>query len=75
MISYSSPTSKLSPIALTISCPPQVLAAVDAMRQAALGGPGVGAGRTAEEEALMLEEVPEDKESEIAEGTPSPTSL
>jgi|LauGreSuBDMM15SN_2_FD.fasta_scaffold54285_2 hypothetical protein len=39
------------------------------MKQAALGGPGVGAGRTAEEEALMLEEV---ASAGILDGTDSP---
>jgi hypothetical protein len=42
----------------------QVLAAVDAMKAAALGGAGGGAGgRTAEEEARMIEEVSWNKAS------------
>ena len=40
--------------------PPQVLAAVEAMKQAAAFGPGLGGGKTAEEEARMVEEVRQD---------------
>ena len=41
----------------TLTSYPQVLAAVDAMKQAALGGAAGAGGRTAEEEAQMIEEV------------------